>query len=488
MHRRWISAPGLRPCAARVTWFVAGWIALGACSTDPKISNAGSGGTSGTGSGGGDTGSGSGGTGFMFKPAPATGGTGGAGMATAPAGPCLNLCKQQMKCANNGDTTVTGTVFAPTPAKFGMADPVYNAIVYVPNAELQPFAAGIACEGCKPPSGSPLTAVLTGPDGKFTLKNVPVGDNIPLVIQIGRWRRQVKIPTVAACGDTKLPAELTRLPRNKAEGDIPLTAIATGNADALECVLRKIGIDETEFTTPMAGGRIHIYKSNGSHVGDTTPPATALTGSVDTLKGYDMVILECEGGPIAKPDPDKQNLVQYADAGGRLFVTHYEFTYLYNIAPFSMVSDWKVRQPNPTQNNAPLIGIIDQSFPKGQAFAQWLQGVGATYMMPGQIQIFTPRHDLDTVVPPSQRWVYSQAPDTLQQFTFNTPVGAPEAKQCGRVLFSDFHVSDIMNISVPFPTECNDMPMTAQEKVLEFLLFDLASCVQPDAKPPRIVQ
>ncbi|MBK7402707.1 MAG: hypothetical protein IPJ34_42385 [Myxococcales bacterium] len=38
--------------------------------------------------------------------------------------------------------------------------------------------------------------------GKFTLKNVPAGSDILLlVIQLGKWRRQVKIPSVKACVD-----------------------------------------------------------------------------------------------------------------------------------------------------------------------------------------------------------------------------------------------------------------------------------------------
>jgi hypothetical protein len=68
-------------------------------------------------------------------------------------------------------------------------------------------------------------------------------------------------------------------------------------------------------------------------------------------------------------------------------------------------------------------------------------------------------------------------------YTFDTPVAyAPDpapTTQCGRVLFSDFHVSDAKSGGDTFPAECSKTTMTAQEKTLEFMLFDLASCVGP---------
>jgi hypothetical protein len=81
---------------------------------------------------------------------------------------CENLCKQQKGCPAGSETTLGGTVYAPTPAAFGAADPLYNAVVYVPNAPVAPFAPGVACERCGLLTGAPLVTALTGPDGTFT--------------------------------------------------------------------------------------------------------------------------------------------------------------------------------------------------------------------------------------------------------------------------------------------------------------------------------
>src|SRR5262249_12326019 len=148
-----------------------------------------------------------------------------------------------------------------------------------------------------------------------------------------------------------------------------------------------------------------------------TPSDRELTTSADALQRYDMVVFECEGGEVMKAAGAQQNVLQYANAGGRLFFTHYSYTWLYNVMPFAGMSAWVLGCPRPTHNDGPLTSDVDQSFPKGMALAAWLRQVGAISPVAGVLDITAPRHDVDAVNPPAQRWIYSQSPATVQHFT-----------------------------------------------------------------------
>jgi hypothetical protein len=421
--------------------------------------------------------------------------------ASGPALGCKSLQCQQHECSS-GATTISGRVYDPAGK-----NPLYNISVYVPNEPLQTISLGATCEPCNNLYPKVVASALTDAEGNFTLKNAPDGTDIPLVIQIGKWRRQFKVPSVAQCQDTAMPDKQLRMPRNHSEGDIPNIAISTGSADTLECLLRRVGVDASEYTAGATGdGRIHIFQGNpgmgrggggggGGRLVDppnTSPPAprspAALWNSTENLMKYDVVLLSCEGQET--PMMNQQALHDYASAGGRVFASHFHYSW-FNTGPYGSenLATWMAGS-----NSIGDIGaVIQTDFPKGEALAKWLNANGA--LTNGELPIQEARHNADVSVSntASQTWISadqsSMAPGATQYFSFNTPTTAgtgPDANYCGRVVFSDLHVGAGSgdDTDQPVPGSCRDATLSPQEKALEFMLFDLSSCVTPDDRPP----
>ena len=398
--------------------------------------------------------------------------------------PCP-LCPQIPRCEGS-TTTITGKAFTGAATN---PDPLYGAIVFIPNiapgTKLPPLVDGPTCIRCAHMTPDEAVAwTVTAPDGSFTLFNVPAGTGIPLVVQLGHWRYETTI-NVQPCQTNPLPTGTARLPRTQSEGNIPLTAVSTGNVDSLECILRKIGVADAEFSNPSGPGRIHFYRNNGANFDATTPAQTELVGT--TVGGgawnrYDQILFPCEGSQTNENAPSLENFIAYANKGGRVITTHYSYTWLYQNAALATVGTWQVGQINPAN---PLIVNVDTTTTRRQDFASWLQIVGAlSNVSPPQVSINDPRHDLN-VVPAAgggQRWLYADTPISVQHMTIDMPVLADPDKVCGRVIFSDFHVANSTNMGLTFPAECIPGDLTPQEKILAFMLLDLsASCI---AKPP----
>jgi hypothetical protein len=431
----------------------------------------------------------------------------------AGVGTCVGwACQVNKACAGGAKTTITGKVYAPNGTL-----PLYNAAVFVPNGAVNEITPGVTCDRCDGKlTGNPIAVAATKADGSFTLTDVPTGTNVPVVIQMGRWRRQITVPTVADCAVTTLddPA-MTHLPARKTEGHIPQIAIASGKADAFECLLLKIGVDPAEITAPSGTGRIHFFRATdgpGLDLSPSAPSASELYSSLDNLLKYDVLLLPCEAQPYDKghigpfplnPDP-RALLSQYVDAGGRIFATHYSYDWLtYPGSPYNKVATnltfpfgtWPVQQPDDYDHT--IAAALVTTFPKGMEFAKWLLAAGAASAM-NTLNIVEGRSDVIGVDPNyAQPWATYNFSSTgggpaVMHFTFNTPLDAPKndmggADYCGRVVFSDFHVTagavDAMNPI--FPGACKSSePMSDQEKALAFMLFDLSSCVQPDAAVP----
>jgi hypothetical protein len=426
--------------------------------------------------------------------------------------PCVGLeCNQVATCAGGAKTTLTGKVFDPA----GKV-PLYNVVVYVPNGEPAAITPGHGAQcdrSAGTVSGSPIATTLTDATGSFKLENIPADIDFPLVMQVGKWRRKVMIPKVAACQTIAADAGTTRLPRNRSEGDIPRIAIATGAADPLECLLRKIGLDDTEFGTAAADARIHLYTGGGFGTKTATAsfksgaafaPATGMWGSLEEMKKYDIVMLSCEGDENAasKPVAARQALYDYAKVGGRVFTSHYHHYWFSNspVAEVKGLATWTndftctgptctfEAEPSPTTI---VNATVQTTFPKGVAMKEWLKNTQSLTGPGDTLPIQEARHNVNAVTANALSWITMQNPaasnKTAHEYmTFNTPVGASDAEVCGRVVYSDLHVGAGDSTGAPFPNGCTTPDLTPQQKALEFMLFDLSSCIQKDDKPPVI--
>jgi len=408
-------------------------------------------------------------------------------------------------------TTISGTVYDPRLAA-GMPNPLPlpNVLVYASTTPVTPPTSGAQCvtyANSIPTGANVVSYTYTAVDGTFTLQNIPQGATYTVVIQAGKWERQFSEPV----GTTALTGLQLGMPANHTQGNMPYIAIATGSVDGAECVLRDMGIADSEFTddnqTLNAGGFVHLYRgtaSPGAEISASTPSETALMGGTSTtaLNSYDMVMFPCQGTAAGQATATgATNLLNFAEAGGRIFATHYSYAWI-DPAPaygaqFGNVANWIAETSLSTG-----VGTVQENFSDGIILADWLHDIGST--TPGttnQIDISNLRTDVGTVNAPSQSWVTlnsgtygGQVGNPVMQMTFNVPFGAPAASQCGRVMFNDYHVITPTGTGI-YPKECPSYSATApnnfnpayvmlpQEQMLEYALFDLSGFVQPTIVP-----
>ncbi len=350
-----------------------------------------------------------------------------------PPAPCTGIACQKASCSGGYTTNISGKVYAPN-GKL----PLYNVIVYVPNAPLDPLPKGATCDKCGSlASGSPIVTTLTNYKGEFTLKDVPYGKSIPLVMQLGKWRRQITVD-VAPCVDNPITdANLTRLPKKQSEGNMPKIAVTVGGCDKLSCMLPKVGIDASEFGVDGTTKAVHFYKPDSGFLLDGPAgmkSARVLWDDPAKLKQYDMAIFSCECSemPTTKGTTSYAAVNEYLNAGGRIFTTDYQYLW-YKQSP-----DPAMRSVMPIPGGAPTGGNpvqLNTAFPKGKALADWLKFVDP-------------------------------------------------ATTYGKAVHLDAHINQTDQISTTFPAGCTSA-IKQGEEAFAFFFFDLASCIQKEGDPPK---
>lgn len=427
-----------------------------------------------------------------------------------PADACVGIGCNVSACGamHKPETTVSGTVFAPNGTM-----PLYGINVYIPAVDPGPLPDGATCARCSDAlPGQPVVQTISDFTGHFSLIGIPSGDNIPVVITSGKWRKIITLPHVEACTSVDLTTAQTTLPRDHTEGDMPRIAITTGFADSLECLIRKLGVADSEISTDAGPGRVHLYAGNlgkdqfkdgfpGSG-GQKFADAQTLWNNLAKMKSYDIILFSCEGAPYArfKPQEAMDAVKAYADFGGRLFLSHWHNVWLAGADgtddQFQKPKDWvdiATWKENKELAKDTSLRIDEASNPKGTAFASWMERVGGStvrdqILLQNQAE---PDEDTGAILSTgrttcaaidndrAERWVYVPADQGggPQNFQFTTPNDIAEDQRCGKVVFSDMHVSGIAGEGV-YPDSCGtSTELTPQEKALAFMFFDIASCV-----------
>lgn len=409
--------------------------------------------------------------------------------------------------------TVSGVVTIPSGEL-----PLPDVTVYVPDGGLDGLdevTAGASCVQCEDElSGDPVVDTTTDVDGVFELHGVDAGSDIPLVVEVGKWRRTTTVDSVSTCEETAVAPEQTRLPSNRNEGEMPQIAVTTGECDALGCLIRKIGIDDDEITTDDGDGAVHLFTGRTANDDEAEGPTDRFADNfnngeeftmaedwwidADNLLDYDVMLNACECSPISKSADAHDAFSQFTDAGGRAFLTHLHYPWLSDgSSDMQSVANWNMIGGAPGGFDQTATGYINIDFPKGLMLRDWLYNLGTTPA--GEFDIHHVRGSVDSIDEDiAQDWIsvegdggffdFGSQDEYIQYFSFNTPVSVDEDDQCGRVVFSDIHVSgrdmsdtqDVSGPDYPFPQGCQTNDLSDQEKALVFMLFDLSACIIPD--------
>jgi hypothetical protein len=303
--------------------------------------------------------------------------------------------------------------------------------------------------------------------------------------------------------------------------------------------MRRIGIDDAEFTNPSGTGRINLFVDDifGSAGVDTPTSAYAsgaafadfstlfsavdgvadggyTDGGVDPLSSYDIVMIACQGSQSAGravSSAEKQGLKTFVDNGGRAFLSHYNYSWLrggnvvgskdlapsaegsaidlqtkYNQTPFPPIAVWEDPSALTYAPGGDGTYLVDTSFPRGSDMSKWLFNVGASTTA-GSIALSNVKDPATSVISGvAERWIYEDSMGT-PYISANTPIeeSATPDQQCGRVVHTGIHVAAVSSDThSAFPNGCVTGDLTAQEKALEFLFFDLSSCVSDETKAP----
>ena len=369
--------------------------------------------------------------------------------------------------------TITGRVVAPNGKM-----PVSGALVYAQGSMPKPIPDGVYCDKCvELPKITPNTKSKA--DGAFSLE-LPYGGKWVLVVQKGAFRRARDI-TVPEAG-MPVPVNLTTLPgkTDKANNDfIPKMAVIDGAWDDIERSLAKLGLGQVDAKGNLVKDSESFYFHKCKLISlfppkqecKPTEPSKLLTDYTELSK-YNILFVPCDSDWLDgyfTYKKVKENLLKWIKAGGRLYVTDYQYDLLHLILPNYI--NW-VGQSG-TLGSAELTSSYNApAIVQEKDLKAWLaaQGVNSFTLQDSYTVIKSvtklpapgPDEKPHDVLP--KAWILAQTPNNgTRPATVSYPYG------CGRILFSTYHTEG---------KKSTGAKLLPQERALLYIIMEVAVCLK----------
>jgi hypothetical protein len=264
----------------------------------------------------------------------------------------------------------------------------------------------------------------------------------------------------------------------------------------------------------LADGSYDLYQGAEGLVEPSRalPAFSTLVNDLTTMKTYNIIFINCTKdafeSELEKPGV-RDNLEQYVRAGGRLYVTDWSYDWIEQLGLLAPFIDFEPGASNdtPEPQNAAAIGerdLVVNATIKDPDLAEWLglfpNTINGTlvriehFLFKWVIMHQTRPDDVKVWV---EGEIASCAPGDLgcaatSQIRGVRPLTVTfNFENCGKVLFTSYHTegrddewdvdfftgAEIPNPK-PFPQYC-DSGFSPQDRILEYLIFDIASCVKP---------
>ncbi len=341
--------------------------------------------------------------------------------------------------------------------------PISGALVYLTPAPPDGIPDGVYCDRCvELDSGTPYTE--SAADGSFNLPAYQTGEQY-LVVQKGQFRRYRTVDVVE--GAQSVPAAMTTLPgkMDKANGDdIPKMAVLVGAWDDIGDSLQKLGMQPGSFD--------RFIGSFPPNANDPFAP-NKLVHDPAVMNQYHIVFMPCDSSDgvmceysYAQDSATRSTLQQYAEAGGKVYVTDYSYDYIREAWPGYI--DW-VGQDS-SFGSACMSNEYDAPAQvEDQGMQDWLTAqnitsfsLEANWTMVDKVNtLASTDSDGNPADITPKVWVSGQTPSNGLK-----PATVSFERGCGRVLFSTYHTEGTGGGS-----------LLAQEKALLYVLLEVGVCI-----------